>query len=136
MRDTQYNYLTSTTGTMLMIIILILNLLQFWWSLQAVIENVPLKQKIFSEIEKVCPPHCILATNTSTIDLNIIGQNTISKDRIIGPTFSGMKPCMANFCIVVTNRENMTPPKDQDIHTILKIEYNNVKRNVILYTCS
>lgn len=56
--------------------------------IEAVIENVPLKQKIFSEIEKVCPPHCILATNTSTIDLNIIGQNTISKDRIIGPTFS------------------------------------------------
>ncbi|MFS8023411.1 putative isomerase, Enoyl-CoA hydratase, 3-hydroxyacyl-CoA dehydrogenase [Helianthus anomalus] len=27
--------------------------------IEAVIENVPLKQKIFSELEKVCPPHCI-----------------------------------------------------------------------------
>ncbi|KAJ8562482.1 hypothetical protein K7X08_011773 [Anisodus acutangulus] len=55
--------------------------------IEAVIENVPLKQKIFSEIEKVCPPHCILETNTSTISLNVNGENTISKDRIIGAHF-------------------------------------------------
>ena len=55
--------------------------------LQAVVENVPLKQKIFSEIEKVCPPHCILATNTSTIDLNLVGEKTRSIDRIIGAHF-------------------------------------------------
>lgn len=56
-------------------------------SLQAVIENIPLKQSIFSEIEKACPPHCILATNTSTIDLNLIGEKTSSKDRILGAHF-------------------------------------------------
>lgn len=55
--------------------------------LQAVIESIPLKQKIFSEIEKICPSHCILASNTSTIDLNIVGQKTISQDRIIGAHF-------------------------------------------------
>ena len=51
--------------------------------LQAVIESVPLKQKIFSEIEKACPAHCILAANTSTIDLNIVGEKTSSQDRIV-----------------------------------------------------
>ena len=55
--------------------------------LQAVIESVPLKQKIFSEIEKACPAHCILATNTSTIDLNIVGEKTSSQDRIVGAHF-------------------------------------------------
>ncbi|CAN4096345.1 unnamed protein product [Withania somnifera] len=55
--------------------------------IEAVIENVPLKQQIFTDIEKVCPPHCILASNTSTIDLNIIGQKTRSQDRIIGAHF-------------------------------------------------
>lgn len=54
---------------------------------QAVIENIPLKQKIFADIEKACPPHCILASNTSTIDLNIIGEKTKSQDRIIGAHF-------------------------------------------------
>ncbi|GAY65792.1 hypothetical protein CUMW_243780 [Citrus unshiu] len=55
--------------------------------IEAVIESVPLKQKIFSELEKACPPHCILATNTSTIDLNIVGEKTSSQDRIIGAHF-------------------------------------------------
>ncbi|PWA46619.1 glyoxysomal fatty acid beta-oxidation multifunctional protein MFP-a [Artemisia annua] len=48
--------------------------------IEAVIENVPLNQKIFCEIEKVCPPHCILATNTSTIDLNLVGEKIKSQD--------------------------------------------------------
>ncbi|GAV78427.1 ECH domain-containing protein/3HCDH domain-containing protein/3HCDH_N domain-containing protein [Cephalotus follicularis] len=55
--------------------------------IEAVIENVALKQTIFSEIEKVCPPHCILATNTSTVDINIVGKNTSSQDRILGAHF-------------------------------------------------
>ncbi|KAL3634630.1 hypothetical protein CASFOL_021684 [Castilleja foliolosa] len=44
--------------------------------IEAVIENVSLKQQIFLDLEKVCPPHCILASNTSTIDLNLIGEKT------------------------------------------------------------
>lgn len=55
--------------------------------LQAVVENVKLKQQIFAELERHCPSHCILATNTSTIDLNIIGEKTNSQERIIGTHF-------------------------------------------------
>ncbi|KAA3477033.1 peroxisomal fatty acid beta-oxidation multifunctional protein AIM1-like isoform X2 [Gossypium australe] len=53
----------------------------------AVIEDIPLKQEIFSELEKVCSYCCILATNTSSIDLNVIGEKTKSQDRIIGAHF-------------------------------------------------
>ncbi|XP_022930236.1 glyoxysomal fatty acid beta-oxidation multifunctional protein MFP-a isoform X1 [Cucurbita moschata] len=52
--------------------------------IEAVIEKVSLKQQIFADLEKYCPPHCILATNTSTIDLELIGERTKSRDRIIG----------------------------------------------------
>ncbi|KAF5944690.1 hypothetical protein HYC85_018767 [Camellia sinensis] len=55
--------------------------------IEAVIENAFLKQQIFSDLEKYCPPHCILASNTSTIDLNLIGEKTRSHDRIIGAHF-------------------------------------------------
>uniref|UniRef100_A0A1J3D9V2 Peroxisomal fatty acid beta-oxidation multifunctional protein AIM1 n=1 Tax=Noccaea caerulescens TaxID=107243 RepID=A0A1J3D9V2_NOCCA len=55
--------------------------------IEAVIENIQLKQKIFKEIEEVCPSHCILASNTSTIDLDVIGEKTNSKDRIVGAHF-------------------------------------------------
>jgi enoyl-CoA hydratase/3-hydroxyacyl-CoA dehydrogenase len=54
---------------------------------QAVIENVKLKQQIFADLEKYCPSHCVLATNTSTIDLNLIGEKTKSQDRIVGAHF-------------------------------------------------
>ncbi|CAI9776796.1 unnamed protein product [Fraxinus pennsylvanica] len=47
--------------------------------IEAVIENVSLKQQIFLKN--------ILASNTSTIDLNLIGEKTKSQDRIIGAHF-------------------------------------------------
>ncbi|KAK1289154.1 Peroxisomal fatty acid beta-oxidation multifunctional protein [Acorus calamus] len=72
--------------------------------IEAVIENVPLKQSIFSEIEKVCPPHCILATNTSTIDLNIVGEKTSSQDRIIGAHFFSPAHVMPLLEIVRTEK--------------------------------
>lgn len=72
--------------------------------IEAVIEKVPLKQTIFSEIEKVCPPHCILATNTSTIDLNIVGEKTKSQDRIIGAHFFSPAHVMPLLEIVRTEK--------------------------------
>ncbi|KAL9242347.1 hypothetical protein vseg_016357 [Gypsophila vaccaria] len=72
--------------------------------IEAVIENVPLKQKIFSDLEKICPPHCILATNTSTIDLNVVGEKTSSQDRIIGAHFFSPAHIMPLLEIVRTNK--------------------------------
>ncbi|KAF8034350.1 hypothetical protein BT93_C0600 [Corymbia citriodora subsp. variegata] len=72
--------------------------------IEAVIENVSLKQAIFSEIEKICPPHCILATNTSSIDLNIIGERTSSQDRIVGAHFFSPAHIMSLLEIVRTER--------------------------------
>ncbi|KAK4344262.1 hypothetical protein RND71_037356 [Anisodus tanguticus] len=70
----------------------------------AVIENVPLKQQIFTDIEKVCPPHCILATNTSTIDLSVIGEKTRSQDRVIGAHFFSPAHVMPLLEIVRTEK--------------------------------
>lgn len=51
---------------------------------EAVLENLKLKQQIFVDLEKACAPHAILATNTSTIDIMDIGSKTKVQDRIIG----------------------------------------------------
>ncbi|XP_038723922.1 peroxisomal fatty acid beta-oxidation multifunctional protein MFP2-like isoform X2 [Tripterygium wilfordii] len=71
--------------------------------IEAVIENVSLKQQIFADLEKYCPPHCILASNTSTIDLNLIGERTNSQDRIIGAHFFSPAHVMPLLEIVRTN---------------------------------
>ncbi|KAJ1419413.1 hypothetical protein SESBI_15164, partial [Sesbania bispinosa] len=72
--------------------------------IEAVIENISLKQAIFSDLEKICPPHCILATNTSTIDLNIIGEKTNSQDRVVGAHFFSPAHIMPLLEIVRTDK--------------------------------
>ncbi|KAE9600314.1 hypothetical protein Lal_00045574 [Lupinus albus] len=71
---------------------------------EAVIENISLKQTIFSDLEKICPPHTILASNTSTIDLNIIGEKTRSQDRIVGAHFFSPAHIMPLLEIVRTEK--------------------------------
>jgi enoyl-CoA hydratase/3-hydroxyacyl-CoA dehydrogenase len=41
--------------------------------IEAVIEDIGLKQRIFVDLEAYCPPHAILATNTSTINIELVG---------------------------------------------------------------
>ncbi|KAL2929183.1 Peroxisomal fatty acid beta-oxidation multifunctional protein AIM1 [Bienertia sinuspersici] len=72
--------------------------------IEAVVENVSLKQTIFSDLEKACPPHCILATNTSTIDLNVVGERTNSQERIIGAHFFSPAHIMPLLEIVRTKK--------------------------------
>lgn len=87
--------------------------------IEAVIEKVPLKQSIFSEIEKVCPRHCILATNTSTIDLNLVGEKTSSKDRIIGAHF--FSPAHVMPLLEIVRTEKTSAQVILDLMTVGKI---------------
>ncbi|XVE70435.1 hypothetical protein DITRI_Ditri10aG0072500 [Diplodiscus trichospermus] len=87
--------------------------------IEAVIENVPLKQKIFSEIEKACPPYCILATNTSTINLNLIGEKIKSQDCVIGAHFFSPAHIMPLLEIVRTQKTS--PQAILDLMTVGKI---------------
>ncbi|XVE97557.1 hypothetical protein REPUB_Repub03eG0029500 [Reevesia pubescens] len=72
--------------------------------IEAVIEDLSLKQSIFEELEKVCPPHCILASGTSGIDLNEIGAKTSSQDRIVGAHFFSPAHIMLLLEIVRTEK--------------------------------
>ncbi|XP_072998777.1 peroxisomal fatty acid beta-oxidation multifunctional protein [Typha latifolia] len=87
--------------------------------IEAVIEKVPLKQSIFAEIEKVCPTHCILATNTSTIDLNIVGERTNSQDRIVGAHF--FSPAHVMPLLEIVRTEKTSPQVTLDLMTVGKI---------------
>lgn len=54
---------------------------------EAVVENLKVKREIFQTLEKVCNPQCILATNTSSINIEDIGSVTNCQDRILGLHF-------------------------------------------------
>jgi len=72
--------------------------------IEAVIENIELKQSIFADLEKHCRADCILSTNTSTIDLNLVGAKTKSQDRIIGAHFFSPAHIMPLLEIVRTEK--------------------------------
>ncbi|GFZ09008.1 multifunctional protein 2 [Actinidia rufa] len=99
--------------------------------IEAVIENVSLKQQIFADLEKYCPPHCILASNTSTIDLNLIGEKTKSQDRIIGAHFFSPAHVMPLLEIVRTEK---TSP--QVIVDLLDVGKKIKKTPVVVGNCT
>jgi len=86
--------------------------------IEAVIESIPLKQSIFRDIEKACPPHCILATNTSTIDLDVVGEKTSSQDRIVGAHF--FSPAHVMPLLEVVRTEKTSPQVILDLMNIGK----------------
>ncbi|KAM1745594.1 hypothetical protein ACFX11_012324 [Malus domestica] len=99
--------------------------------IEAVIEKVSLKQQIFADLEKYCPQHCILASNTSTIDLNLIGEKTKCHDRIIGAHFFSPAHVMPLLEIV---RTNQTSP--QVIVDLLEVGKRIKKTPVVVGNCT
>jgi 3-hydroxyacyl-CoA dehydrogenase len=56
-------------------------------AIEAVFEDMGLKQKIFTELDRVLKPGAILATNTSTLDINQIAAATGRPGDVIGLHF-------------------------------------------------
>lgn len=61
---------------------------------EAASENEAIKFKIFQTLEEVCPPHVILASNTSSIPIGRIASNTRRPDKVIGMHFMNPVPVM------------------------------------------
>ncbi len=62
--------------------------------IEAASENFSIKEKIFKELDEICPLHCILASNTSSISITRIAAVTKRPDRVIGMHFMNPVPVM------------------------------------------
>lgn len=62
--------------------------------IEAATENIALKTKLFEDLDKMCPPHTILATNTSSISITRIGSHTKRPGQVIGMHFMNPVPVM------------------------------------------
>ena len=62
--------------------------------IEAVIENIDLKQKIFSTIESRVSDDCVIATNTSSLSVENIASLCSNKSRIMGIHFFNPVPLM------------------------------------------
>ncbi len=70
--------------------------------IEAVPENLSLKKKIFAELDKICPKHTILATNTSCLSIIDIAMATSRPDKVLGLHFMNPVPLMKLLEIVKT----------------------------------
>ncbi len=62
--------------------------------IEAATENIDLKIKIFQQLDTLCPEHCILATNTSSISITRIASYTKRPGKVIGMHFMNPVPVM------------------------------------------
>ena len=62
--------------------------------IEAATENLETKLNIFRELDKICSPSTILASNTSSISITKIGSVTKRPDKVIGMHFMNPVPVM------------------------------------------
>ena len=62
--------------------------------IEAATENLQVKLDLFRQLEELCPPNAILASNTSSISITKIGAVTKRPDKVIGMHFMNPVPVM------------------------------------------
>jgi 3-hydroxybutyryl-CoA dehydrogenase len=70
--------------------------------IEAITENMDMKRSLFTELDKVCPPHTILATNTSILSVIKIAAATKRLDKVLGMHFFYPAPVMKLLEVVRT----------------------------------
>lgn len=76
--------------------------------IEAALEDMDIKKQIFAELDTVCPPHAILTTNTSSLDIDDIASATKRPDKVAGAHFFAPAQVMKLLEIV---RGNGTSPE-------------------------
>jgi 3-hydroxybutyryl-CoA dehydrogenase len=62
--------------------------------IEAATENPDIKKKTFAELDQICPPHAILASNTSSIPIIQMAAATRRPDKVLGMHFMNPVPVM------------------------------------------
>jgi 3-hydroxybutyryl-CoA dehydrogenase len=62
--------------------------------IEAATENPEIKKKTFAELDQICPPHAILASNTSSIPIIHMATATRRPDQVLGMHFMNPVPIM------------------------------------------
>lgn len=62
--------------------------------IEAATENLDIKLRIFQQLDQLCPPHTLLASNTSSISITRIAAATQRPDKVIGMHFMNPVPVM------------------------------------------
>ncbi len=98
--------------------------------IEAVFEKLDVKQAVFKQLDKVCKQGAILATNTSTLDINLIAQATDRPSDVIGLHFFSPANVMKLLEVVRADETS-----NDVIATAMKLAKTIKKVGVIVKVC-
>jgi len=70
--------------------------------IEAITENQPLKNETFARLDRICPPHAILASNTSSCNVTAMAAATKRAGQVLGLHFFNPVPLMKLVEVVST----------------------------------
>ena len=79
---------------------------------EAIVENVDAKRAVLGRLDAVCPAETILASNTSSISITVLGAATGRPERVLGMHFMNPVPLMT---LVELIRGQATSPETMEI---------------------
>jgi 3-hydroxybutyryl-CoA dehydrogenase len=74
--------------------------------IEAIVEEVEPKREVFAELERICRPDTILATNTSALSVSAIAEKLQRPERVIGMHFFNPAPVLPLVEIVRGRRSS------------------------------
>ena len=96
------------------------------WVIEAVFEELKIKQEVFAKLEAIVSPECVLATNTSSLSVDAMAANLKHPQRLVG--FHFFNP-VAVMPLVEVVRANMS--SDEAVAIAMEVAKNLKKTAVI-----
>ena len=75
--------------------------------IEAVTEKLDVKNSIFAKLDNITEERCILASNTSSISINELADNTKRPSKVVGMHFMNPVPLMKLVEIIKTDRTSL-----------------------------
>ncbi len=98
--------------------------------IEAVFENMAVKQEVFRKLDAVCKPHTILASNTSTLDIDAMAGVTKRPGKVLGMHF--FSPANIMRLVEVVRGSSTT---DETLATALAVTKRIGKLGVVVGNC-
>ncbi|GAA1505889.1 3-hydroxyacyl-CoA dehydrogenase/enoyl-CoA hydratase/carnithine racemase [Agromyces terreus] len=96
------------------------------WVIEAVFEELEIKQDVFAEVEQFISPEAVLATNTSSLSVEQIGAKLAHPERLVGFHFFTPVALMPLIEVVKTSRTD-----DATLSTAM-VTAKNLKKNAVI----
>ncbi|PYZ92182.1 3-hydroxyacyl-CoA dehydrogenase [Salipaludibacillus keqinensis] len=94
--------------------------------IEAIVEKLEVKRQVFSELDRLAPPHTILATNSSTIVSSLLAEATNRPDKVCNMHF--FFPPLVMDCVEVVKGEHTS---DETVKVTMEI-CEKINRTAVL----